>query len=208
MIRYESFQYIFPPRPKNPIQSKDLKIWDNDMMVVQPKLNGSNCTIYMDGQNIYVYNRHGQRISNFDIDSKELSNLYRGKGWMVLNGEYMNKSKSDETGNVFNHKFCIFDILVYDGNYLVGKTFQDRINLLDEFYGNPENYINPISKNVFRIKSYYSDFEYLYNNFVNIDMVEGLVLKRKSAKLEVGSTENNNIKSQIKIRKPTKNYKY
>ena len=37
------------------------------------------------------------------------------------------------------------------------------------------------------------------NNLVNIDMVEGLVLKRKSAKLEVGSTENNNIKSQIKI---------
>jgi hypothetical protein len=43
---------------------------------------------------------------------------------------------------------------------------------------------------------------------VGIDMVEGLVLKRKSAKLEVGSTENNNTKSQIKVRKATKNYKY
>ena len=51
-------------------------------------------------------------------------------------------------------------------------------------------------------------FEDLYNSLVGIDMVEGLVLKRKSAKLEVGSTENNNTKSQIKVRKATKNYKY
>jgi hypothetical protein len=35
-----------------------------------------------------------------------------------------------------------------------------------------------------------------------------LVLKRSSAKLEVGNTENNNTKSQLKARKPTKNYKY
>ena len=109
MIRYESFQYIFPPRPKNPIQSKDLKIWDNDMMVAQPKLNGSNCTIYMNGQNVYTYNRHGQRMSNFDIDLKEISNLYKGRGWMVLNGEYLNKSKKNEVGETFNHKF-VFSI--------------------------------------------------------------------------------------------------
>ena len=70
MIKYESFQYIFPPRPKNPIKIKDIGMWDNDMMVAQPKLNGSNCTIYMNCQNVYVYKRHGQKMSNFYIDSK------------------------------------------------------------------------------------------------------------------------------------------
>jgi hypothetical protein len=39
-------------------------------------------------------------------------------------------------------------------------------------------------------------------------MVEGLVLKRKTAKLEAGNTENNNTKSQLKARKATKNYKF
>jgi ATP-dependent DNA ligase len=208
MIRYESFQYIFPPRPKNPIQSKDLKIWDNDMMVAQPKLNGSNCTVYMDGQNVYVYNRHGQRMSNFDLDKQELQSLYRGKGWMVLNGEYMNKSKKDQFGEIFNNKFCLFDILVFENNYLVGKTFQERINMLNDFYGEPNEVLHCITPNVFRIKSFYTEFEKLYNSLVSTDMMEGLVLKRKNAKLEVGSTENNNIKSQIKVRKPTKNYKY
>ena len=208
MIRYESFQYIFPPRPKNPIQSKDLKIWDNDMMVAQPKLNGSNCTVYMDGQNVYVYNRHGQKMSNFDLDKQELQSLYRGKGWMVLNGEYMNKSKKDQFGEIFNNKFCLFDILVFENNYLVGKTFQERINMLNDFYGESNEVLHCITPNVFRIKSFYTEFEKLYNSLVSTDMMEGLVLKRKSAKLEVGSTENNNIKSQIKVRKPTKNYKY
>jgi hypothetical protein len=39
-------------------------------------------------------------------------------------------------------------------------------------------------------------------------MIEGLVMKRMNAKLELGTSENNNTKSQLKSRKPTKNYKY
>jgi hypothetical protein len=38
--------------------------------------------------------------------------------------------------------------------------------------------------------------------------MEGLVLKRKAARLELGTSENNNTKSQIKCRVATKNYKY
>jgi ATP-dependent DNA ligase len=208
MIKYESFQYIFPPRPKNPIQASDLKMWDNGMMIAQPKLNGSNCTIYLNKDKVYVYNRHGQRLSNFNINEKEISTLYRGKGWMVLNGEYMNKSKKDSNGEVFNDKFCLFDLLVFDNNYLVGKTFQYRIDLMNNLFGQDKEILSGISENLFKIKSFYSDFEDVYSSLVEIDMYEGLVLKRKSAKLEVGSTENNNIKSQIKVRKPTKNYKY
>lgn len=208
MIKYESFQYIFPPRPKNPIQSSDLKMWDNGMMLAQPKLNGSNCTIYMNSEKTYVYNRHGQRLSNFDINIEEIRTLYNGKGWMVLNGEYMNKSKKDSNGEIFNNKFCLFDILVHEKQHLIGSTFSERIDLLNNLYGNGQNYLNKISDNIFRINSYYENYEKLYNELVSIDMFEGLVLKRKSAKLEMGSTENNNVKSQIKVRKSTKNYKY
>jgi hypothetical protein len=39
-------------------------------------------------------------------------------------------------------------------------------------------------------------------------MIEGLVLKRKGAKLERGNTENNNTKSQLKARKRCKSYRY
>lgn len=208
MINYQSFQYIFPPRPKNPIPTTDLKMWDNSMMIGQPKINGSNCTIYTDGKNIYVYNRHGQRMTGFDIPKNEILNLHRGKGWWVLNGEFTNKSKKDHTGQTFSNKFCLFDILVKDNQYLIGSTFQQRVDIMDNLYGQSDDYLGVIGENIYRVKTYYKDFVNVYNDLVDIDLVEGLVLKRKSAKLEIGSSENNNSKSQIKVRKPTKNYKF
>ena len=130
---------------------------------------------------------------------------------MVLNGEYLNKAKQDENGIIFNHKLVIFDILTFKSDYLVGKTFEERIQLLDELYGtndSEKSYLYSVSKNVYRVKSYTNGFKNLFDTLTKIDLVEGLVLKRKNARLEIGNTENNNTKSQLKARKATKNYKY
>jgi ATP-dependent DNA ligase len=212
-MNYEKYRYIYPPRPKNAIPDTELNFWDNKTLVGQPKLNGSNCVIFTDGGQFMVMNRHNQRLTKFELPMDELKSLYRGNvgEWMVLNGEYLNKSKQDETGVTFNHKLIIFDIIVYKSNYLIGKTFSERIKLLDELYGtndSEKDYLYSISKNVYRTKSYETNFKQLFDNLTKIDMVEGLVLKRKNAKLEIGNTENNNTKSQLKARKATKNYKY
>jgi hypothetical protein len=212
-MNYEKYRYIYPPRPKNAIPDTELNFWDNKTLIGQPKLNGSNSVIFTDGRQFMVMNRHSQRLTKFELPMDELKSLYRGTvgEWMVLNCEYLNKSKQDENGITFNHKLVIFDILVYRSNYLVGKTFSERISLLDELYGtndSEKDYLYSISKNVYRVKSYETGFKQLYDELTKIDMVEGLVLKRKAAKLEIGNTENNNTKSQLKARKVTKNYKY
>ena len=211
-MKYTNFKYIYPPRPKNAIQSSDLNFWDNGTLIGQPKLNGSNCTIYTNGLKSVVMNRHGQRLTNFTLTEAEIKSLYRGSGeWMVINGEYLNKNKMDEGRKAFNHKLVIFDILVLNGDYLIGSTFESRIKLLDELYGQNDSekpYLYSISENVYRVKSYTNDFLNIYNDFIKIDVIEGLVMKRKSGRLESGNTENNNTRSQIKARKPTKNYKY
>jgi hypothetical protein len=210
-MKYQNYSYIYPPRPRNSVPPKDISKWDNKMMLAQPKLNGSNCVIFFNEENLVVMNRHGQRLTNFQLPKSEITPLHSGSGWMVLNGEYLNKSKRDETGLVFNHKFVIFDILVYNGQHLVGKTFQERVNLLDELFGQKEsekNYLYNISENIFRVKSYYDNFNKLFEEFVEIDMIEGLVCKRITSKLELGISENNNFKSQVKFRKPTKNYSF
>ena len=212
MPKYINYRYIFPPRPKNAISPDDLNFWDNGTLICQPKLNGSNCLIFTNGHKIIVMNRHNQRLTNFQLTDAEVKNLYRGNGgWMILNGEYLNKSKSDETGQVFNHKFVIFDILCYDGDYLVGKTFEERVNLLDTLYDqvdSEKDYLYSISRNVYRVKSYRDGFKSFFDKYTPIDMIEGVVLKRSNARLEFGATEQNNVKSQLKSRKPTKNYKY
>jgi hypothetical protein len=203
---------LYPPRPKNAISPEDLDFWDNNNMICQPKLNGSNASIYTNGQKIIVMNRHGQKLTNVRVSDSEILSIYKGDGgWMVLNCEYLNKSKSDENNEVFNHKFVIFDILAYNGEYLVGSTFYERIKLLDDLYGfddSERDYLYKISDNFYRVKSYNNGFKKIFYDLTPIDMIEGLVMKRKNAKLEIGATELNNVKSQLKCRKATKNYKY
>ena len=212
MPKYLTYRYLYPPRPKNAISPDDLSFWDNGSLICQPKLNGSNASIYTNGQKIIVMNRHGQRLTNVRVSDSEILSLYRGNGgWMILNCEYLNKSKSDETGQPFNHKFVIFDILCYDGDYLVCKTFEERVNLLDTLYDqvdSEKDYLYSISTNIYRVKSYRDGFKEFFDKYTPIDIIEGVVMKRCNAKLEVGSSELNNSKSQIKCRKSTKNYKY
>jgi len=211
MAKYLSYRYIFPPRPKNAIPDSELSFWDNGSLIAQPKLNGSNCVIFTNGEKTIVMNRHNQRLTNFNLSDNEIKDIYHGEGWMILNGEYMNKSKSDENSQVFNHKFVIFDILSYNGEYLVGKTFEERIKLLDSLYGQVDSekeYLFKVTENVYRVKSYEVDFKNIFDKLTPIDMIEGLVMKRKNARLELGTSENNNTKSQLKCRKATKNYKY
>jgi ATP-dependent DNA ligase len=212
-MKFENYRYIFPPRPKNAIHSDDLTFWDNNSLLAQPKLNGSNTTIYTNGEQVIIMNRHGARLTNFQIPLDEIKSLHRGvKGeWLVINGEYLNKSKQDERGITFNHKLIIFDILVYKSDYLVGQTFQQRVHLLDELYGkndSEKSYLYSISDNVYRVKSFDTGFKSLFDQLTPIDMIEGLVMKRKNAKLEIGNTENNNTKSQIKARKKCNSYKF
>jgi ATP-dependent DNA ligase len=180
-------------------------------MIAQPKLNGSNAIIFMNGKDVYVYNRHNQRLTNFNLSKEELLRLYSGSGWMVINGEYLNKSKKDETGETFNHKLIIFDILVHNSNYLLGSSFQERVNLLDSLYGkndSDKSYLYSVGENVYRVKSFEKGFKEAFDTLTKIDMVEGFVMKRRNGKLEIGNTENNNSKSQLKFRKKCNMYKY
>ena len=214
MSVYNSFSYIYPTRPKNAVPVDYLKNWDNNTMLGQPKVNGSNCLIFTNGTTYRTMNRHNQNLTNFQLDRSEISKLYEKTTpgtWMVINGEYLNKSKRDENNVVFNHKLIIFDILVINSDYLIGKTFKGRVEILDNLYGkndSDKDYFYSITENIYRVKTYENNFVELFDSLSKIDMIEGLVLKRKNAGLERGNTENNNSKSQVKFRKPTKNYQY
>lgn len=210
-MKYQQFRYLYPPRPKNAIPPEQLGEYDNGTLLAQPKLNGSNCIIFTNGIETHIMNRHHQRMSNFKIDFDEIISTIKPNGkWIIINGEYMNKSKRDETDSPFNHKLVIFDILVHNNKYLLGKTFKQRIDIFESFEKLPseKSYLNKLSENIYSVKTYDKNFSQLFNDLTNIDMVEGLVLKRKRARLEPGYNQLNNTKTQIKSRKPTKNYKF
>jgi len=69
-----------------------------------------------------------------------------------------------------------------------------------------KKHLHYISENCFRVNAFRVDFLGNYKDMTQYEMYEGLVLKRADGKLEDGYSENNNIKTQIKCRKGTKNY--
>ena len=210
MINYEKFRYIYPPRPEINLPSSELVKYDNGLWFGQPKLNGSNVIIFTNGTELHIYNRHNGPLSNVKMTNQEFLSLHRGKGWFVLNGEYMNKAKINSKGEAFNHKLVIFDVLVYNGTQTIGMSFDERIKLLNTLFKSTEydGYINKVDNNVYIVKSFYENFDTIYQKIVQIDMYEGWVLKKRTSKLKNGLSEKNNTDSQIKFRKPTKNYSY
>jgi len=207
-----NFSYIYPPRPETKIAPTSLELFEKmGIYFAEPKLNGSSMEIYFSdgGKEIKLMNRHKEPIA-CNIDKEELKKLYRGTGEMILCGEYMNKNQKDETGKPWNHKYVIWDIIKYDGKHLLGTTFEERYYILIAIYGlnSCKKLLYQISENCFWVGSIKTRFKEAFKEIVQYDMYEGLVMKRIDGKLENGTTAGNNTRTQIKCRKPTKNYNF
>lgn len=216
-----TFKIMFPPRPKNPIHQSAIGEFDNGMLFAQPKLNGSQGVLYINEDGFDFRNRHKEVLTNINIDRKELQSLHRGTGDMILCGEYLNKNQNHKIGE-FNHKYVLFDILMYDGVHLIGKTFKQRQDLLRSlFYSDSiefDGFIRQVNglNDVYIVESFDKDFNELYKALTEEDkkgqpvypVYEGLVMKDRNSKLEYGFSTDNNHKSQVKCRRATKNYQF
>jgi hypothetical protein len=210
MKEYNSFKYIFPPRPETRTPPTGLGTYERMGFIAQPKLNGSCALLFTNGSQAKLMGRHNNTFVRQLIPEETLCSLHRGAGWMVLVGEYMNKSQRDSKGNLFNARLVIFDILVHNGKHLVGSTFGQRQALLDSLYDTKpyDDFISSIGGPLYRVNNITQDFTGNYTRATGVQMYEGLVLKRPTGSLENGMREANNTGWQVKIRKPTKNYSY
>lgn len=207
-------RFLYPPRIEHRLQPASINRFDNNTYIAQPKFNGSSTSIAISENTATPKERHNTFFSvppKFDFKA-----LHRGKGYMCIVGEFMNKSKKDETGEAFKG-FVIWDITAYNGKILIGSTIEERIELLKRLY--PSN--GEIKTNggltymfktnvpqIFRAANFYSNFAKVYEELIEIDLVEGFVIKRKNGVLSPMTTEKNNIGFSVKIRKPTRNYNF
>jgi len=207
---YDKYLYYYPPRPELKIPSESIETFDNGGFLAQPKLNGSCCELYVGPDSVTQKGRHNNTLSNYTLSNREINDIFNNGKWNLIVGEYMNKSKKDENNIVFNHKFVIFDQIVLNNEYLLDSTFEERIKIIESLYKpiDETEFLYKISDNIYMVKTFYKDFEKIYNKLIEIDMFEGLVMKRLNGKLEMGRREKNNVSTQLKVRKPTKNYSY
>ena len=202
--------YIFPPRAENAISYESIAKFDNGTLFAQPKLNGSCGVLFVDKLDYTLMSRHKEILTNVKLNKEDFLSLHRGTDRTVLVGEYLNKNKKHIDNKDFNHKFVIFDILTYNGIYLLGTSFKARQDILNNLYRNEskyfDGYIRSIDDNMYIVENFNTGFSDLYKELIKIDLYEGIVMKMFNALLESGRSKSNNTKSMIKCRKSTKNY--
>lgn len=204
-MKYDKLQYLYPPRPEFTITSDILPKIEARKWIAQYKKNGTNCIIFKDpnGKIVY-YNRH-KGLQKWDVPSEvnEAFNEILVGGWFVVVAELLHSKHK-----FFKNILYIHDILVNDGEYLIGTTYADRYAILSKlFHSNVEalsHYV--ITKHIWLAKNHKSNFEGLFKGIVDPTMDEGLVLKDPNSKLTFCTKVESNSSGQIKCRHRTKCY--
>jgi len=129
-------------------------------------------------------------------------------GWHVFVGELLHSK-----GVGVKDTIVLFDMLVEDGDYLVGKTLYDRFNrlerLLKAYNSEPQIELThrEYNQGVWLVENRARAFR-LWFDAEAPAMVEGLCLKDKNAKLRLCSKASANAGGQVKCRKPKANVSF
>jgi hypothetical protein len=205
-MKYTSFSYLAPPRAEAKIPLGMLSIYEDGGWIAQIKKNGTNSVIFVPPDRIpFAYNRHGERhkVWDFDKESAAFFSKLPGKNWYVFNAELLHSKVS---GGPRNTNY-LHDVLVYDGTYLVGRTYHERYNLLYKAFdryitedGGLSHFI--LNPQTLLAKSIMAGFKTTFKGLTENED-EGLVLKDPQGLL--GTTDGKNARWMAKIRKPNKN---
>lgn len=214
---FGDWKYLFPPRPKKAIPKSLLTFYERKGWVAQVKLNGTCNMISVSPENaITAKSRHPEENNgNHSLWAPSAKTAAAFKtlprkngGWYVFVAELMHSKVKDGPRDT-NY---IHDIVVADGDYLVGWTFEQRQELLASLFPEIDASQSTIAYHVIDQNTWLArnhvavDLVDLYTRVIPDPAYEGLVMKRPDAKLGICSRESANQDWQVKCRRPHKNY--
>lgn len=226
MQSYNSFAYIYPPRPESTIgfdpSSPVYRAWSRlPDAIAQLKLNGSRNVIFISPTDeIQFWGRHKQLHRSYTIPDflkNKIRELPYPKGkWNVFDSELIHLKTPSVKDTV-----CLFDTLVYNGNYLIGESYRNRYKYIQEFnlpffpLGNKKGGIDEKIQGIFIAQNFpNTEWEKAFmstggnNRVQGGDIYEGLVLKRTGGTLAIGFQEKNNSSFMCRMRRPHKNFQF
>lgn len=207
MTTYNSYRYLWAPRPETKIAVPMLGFYEKRGFWAQTKKNGT-CTLIFARRNEIIYKTRHPDVHDGD------HRLWRPEGdhnaffaerqkWNVYVAELLH---SKVTGGPKNELY-IFDIIVSDSVELTGTTFGERQALLhDRFTGKDEGDQIRIAPRITLAKCIDEGFAERFKHLKPED--EGLVLKDPNAKLKPCLKIDSNAGWQVKCRIPHKNYSF
>ena len=122
----------------------------------------------------------------------------------------------DIYSRLLKDRIVLYDILVHNSEFLVGSTYDSRHSLLTSVCGAPRELEKDTGRGIALVakdglwlaQCFSEDLAARFKDHLDLDEIEGLVLKDPGGKLEFGVSVKNNSAWQIRCRKPHKNYAY
>lgn len=207
-MNYDKYVYITPPRAENVTYPDTLHLYQKRGWWLQVKMNGTNSTVYLpphDQGDPFARTRHGDephRSWEFTEKSIRLFRQLQTKKWHVFSCELLHSK-----GHGVRDVNYLHDVLVYEGNYLLGSTVSHRQAMLKTLMGTKVGemqetdthfVVDPhlwLTKN--RTRAFKKTFESL-----TFPLAEGVMLKNPAGQLSASD----NSGWMVKCRKPTKNF--
>jgi hypothetical protein len=130
-------RYIYPPRPiHDPVPFDKIDMFRKyGWNVIQTKFNDLRTEISVDGTVVELFNRHKSIHKTFSLSSalrQEVLDVFHLLGldsskWSYLDGGLLNGKNKHISGLI-----VIWDILVRDGEWLIGTTYGERYEWLHQ----------------------------------------------------------------------------
>ena len=204
-------KYIYPPRPKTSLPYGEAAFFKDLGWVAQYKYNGSRCMVkHLPNGKIELWNRHAEKFRTYNpptwLQDQIRSSLYKlglnPTGYHLLDGELL-----DQKHTAIKDTVVIWDILVRDGQHLLGTTYGERHSTLYDVISQEERWLHKahdfgirLSDNVlFATNLGASLWDDAWDTVLEVNkpygdkpLLEGLVIKDPNGALERGWRESNN----------------
>ena len=204
-------RYIHPPCPKSRILPAALpELEKSTNYLVQRKFSGDRCVASIDANfGAHLSNRHGRWHSpskHCELRRELLRLKIPSRGITCVDGELLKSGI-----------LVLFDVLQV-GEYLIGKSQTDRLLLLDKICGDPQEFCTEshrgtplalqVSEHIWLAERWHLQFTLHYRECLEHNLVEGLVLRERSSRLDNWGGNEYEVDWQIRCRKPSKKYRY
>jgi hypothetical protein len=208
-VNYETYSYLYPPRPDVPAPVTMLGRLEAQGFVAEIKKNGACSVIAISpDKKIIAKNRHHSDHLAWQPDYKKMQPFLNlpGRGWYVFVAELLHSKVSGLRDINYVH-----DVLVNDGEYLIGYTQAERQKILHDIFNTrdiaPTQSHHVIDPTTWVVREYTRGFRDLFDSLDKPED-EGLVFKNPTTPLAFCNREKSNNAGQLKIRKTHKNFSF
>lgn len=208
---------LYPPHPMSRIPPHRLPEYEaSGEWVAQRKFNGTRVLVHISPSGeVGMLNRHGSPPARFSMGESHKHQIL-GLGiregleyW--FDGELLDHKTRDPR---YKGKIVLFDVL-QAGKYLIREPGQDeRLGMLSEICRHPKvaepamGIALEVSPDVWMAESWDSGFADRFGDFIQMDEIEGLVLRKKSSVLGSFGQKKYEVPWIVRCRKPNSGGSY